>query len=738
MQLSLTNADAYYAPPPEAESERIKQVGKDLHYLQARLGGLNMEIGNTVVVSQTQTVDPWVLAKKSPAPYSVDQGKTMTPRKRTAQGKSGQVAALAVLPESVPLGWEFLDREVCAARCRETVYVDAGPVQTLGRIRKAYPGYSNKKMRPVTREEARVSLVSTGIELSKGMDLTPHKLGSETHPIYVNLKSSNGLPVMGKFEGRAAELVVQIHDSLANQVKSAFARGETDGVLAWVRGMAADAATAQYVTCLGRCKADYYKLPKVYAAEMRFYNVFPRPLLFIMQRATQVMDGQARSILDDPTRFHSFSGVRLTRGGAQTLVEALDAQLAETGRAFVHMGDDSWVAYRDRGGVVHVFALDCSNFDLTQHGDVTSEVHNVMQAELAKVDPESAALWYVYMRGRPVITTGSLVRWWFHGGPSGAPLQSKVNGVLMDVCIRRALSYLDEVRDVQDTDVELAVERAGASMGFTVKLEQYQSHRVPSLRAALQVRPFLFVGYYFYDEGGRVKVFCDLPRQLAQMPYPGLKWIEQGDVAELEAVRLGSTVLAWGEPPAAAEAAYNAVRDWAIKLLVRVGASMEQHERAKWATQAEPGADLSVLGLLNAVRRGPEAIWADGDMGGESRLVDKSANVARVMSLAVEEVAVVRPRNLPVRSVKPARWRVPGSYDTEVHGPNRANDGRPPPVTVWAPDKAPRVREAEQIDGGRVRKGTRRGRKDWKGVDWDGDDMDWSDYGEDDDESWDG
>jgi len=108
--------------------------------------------------------------------------------------------------------------------------------------------------------------------------------------------------------------------------------------------------------------------------------------------------------------------------------------------------------------------------------------------------------------------------------------------------------------------------------------------------------------------------------------------------------------------------------------------------------------------------------------------------VARVMGQAAELVVrAVRPK-VGQRAVKPCRERLAGSYDADVHAPSRANDGRPPPTTVWAADKPPQVREAERIDHGRVRKGTRGKRRDWKGGEaWsdveelgsDGSDDDW-------------
>lgn len=54
------------------------------------------------------------------------------------------------------------------------------------------------------------------------------------------------------------------------------------------------------------------------------------------------------------------------------------------------------------------------------------------------------------------------------------------------------------------------------------------------------------------------------------------------------------------------------------------------------------------------------------------------------------------------------RVRVPGSHDADIHAPARRNDGRPPPTTVWGPDRPPRPLPAEEVRT-RAPKGRRRG-----------------------------
>lgn len=661
--------------------------------MKGRLGQTSLEIAASVVVDKAKSTDKWVTSKKTPAPYGVDDN--FQPRKRTHQGAVMRDLVLARIPEEVPEGWEGVSREVCRVRAANTVYVSASPTFTLGRLIKYLPKMGKGPAAPATRDEARVALRANGLGFKPGDDLTPRAVGSATHPVYVNKHSSNGLPVMGHFDNPVAiDLVMGISQSLEEEIRKVHAREGVDGVLQWVWDMAADPNTIQYVACLGRCKADYYALEKVYRTEMRFYNVFPRPLMLIMQRATQVLEVCARTAIED-VEVRTFSGLQLVRGGAEQVVEVLDNQLAERGYGFLHMGDDSWVVMLEHGAVV-MFALDCSSFDLTQHSDVTREVHEVIREELEQVDAAAAALWFAYVRGRPVVTAGTCVRWWTHGGPSGCPLQAKVNGMLMDIYIRRVIKNLGE-GSKSEARVASAVEWEGRRMGFTVKLEQYSRTEAPSLRVALRRRPFLFVGYWFYEEWDQVRVCCDLARQVAQVGFPGLKWIANTDLAELEAVRLASTVMSWGVPPGFLTDAFEAARAEAMRLLDRVGSSSVEHPRARWAVEHTVGleAGATIQGLRRALMRPPEELWM-----GERELLSSS------VWLGPEELIPARRAGRRVRVPNP-RKRVEGSYDAEVHAPARRNDGRPPSTTVWAPDRAPRPLPVEVVYS-RPRKGRKR------------------------------
>jgi len=382
------------------------------------------------------------------------------------------------------------------------------------------------------------------------------------------------------------------------------------------------------------------------------------------------------------------------------------------------MGDDSWVVVRLPGGLL-MFDLDCSSFDLTQHNSVTEAVHEEIRDELARVDPVAAQLWYALMRTRVVLTAGSVVRRWQHGGPSGAPLQSKVNDVLMHVMIERVLAR----RLTTKEDVELAVAEEGARMGFVVRMDNAHVEPVGTVRAYLVRRPFLFVGYYLYNARERVQVVCDLPRSMSQMVYPNLDHMEKEELEEFEAVRLGSLALSFGEAPPLAEAAYEAMRSGALALLDKVlakrGGADVPAERARWAiaeSAAGPAANPSLVGLRLAVSRGPGAIWSEGgELPSTSVLLPLSPRAA-VLAMSAR------------RAVVPAARTRGSQEDAIVHGPSARNAGRPPGFTFWAPDRPPAIRGVEAEFTAGVRRGRRkRGHKGvWEGDDWDDDGSEWS------------
>jgi len=654
---------------------------------QALLEKLDMQLAPAIVIPKEFTVDARILTCKGVALATAKVG-AISARVRTDHAKRVLGPAYAALPSS-----GLFSKDIVGAAMRGKVYVDAGTEGALGRLAKAYPARGVRPSRPVSADEADAALRRCGLDM-RGLPapaLRPFPLVAKAGEVSVtvNEKSDNGFPVLGQWSTPgAAQLAASLAVSIDEELRA------TNDVVGWVRR--AEAERPYLVAVRGKAKADYYAQAKVVGALMRFYNAFPRQIMLLMQRATQVLEQNSSNILNGG----GFSGIGITlvRGGAADLVEALDAQLKLRGEAYVHVGDDSWVVVKRRG-VISMFALDCSNFDLTQHSTVTKAVHDAVRAQLRLVDPKSADLWYAFARERLVVVTGSLVRRFTHAGPSGMPLQSKVNDMLMDVMITRTLEAL-RGGSMEEEEVARVVAKEGAAMGFTVRLEQFWEGRGATLKEALEQRPFLFIGNYFHVRDGKVLVCCDVSRTYAQVPYPSLKWCKTNkDLQVMEAMRLGSIALNLGMPTRELEGSFEAFRHEAGALLeltlAKFGDSSD--ERLRWAVQESPFGDTTVpslSGLLRAVRRDPARLW----LFKEPELITTSEllpipgtswadEVEREEENEAKQLGLSLAR--PLADLSIGKLWLPKSQ-VPTHPASVANDGRPPPTVVWGPPKDPK------------------------------------------------
>lgn len=679
----------------DADGERVKALRKwrAIPEIQKRLEGLDMQLAKSFNIDKQYCVEPAVLNKMGPALATAKLG-ALALRVRSGYAFQMGNAAWKEMPEEGVFG-----RGQVRTRVLETFFADGGVENTLGRVQLAYPKVGERPTHPPTRAEAQRALHGSGISLARLSDdalapypLYPTEVGGKS--VSVNPKSSNGLPVLGKFETPgAADRVLGLAAGFRKELTRAAAT--TTGVAAWKERM--EATNPQMVACLGKAKSDYYKVGKLTAGMLRFYNVLPRQIALNMQVATQPLEALA---LPFGAGSNSGHGVTLHHGGAAELVAELDRRLALEGRAFVHVGDDSWVLVKVREKIC-MFALDCSNFDLTQHSAVTSEVHAAIHRQLARIDAPAADLWLAYARSRLVVVAGSVVRKWPHAGPSGMPLQSKVNDMLMDVLIERALE-----RNVDWTDagaVDECLMGVGRGMGFAVRVEQHSAATATSVIGALEQNPFLFVGYYFFVREGGVRVFADWARQLAQLPYPGLKWMKSDkELKIIEAMRLGCFVQSLGTPPPALDAAMSAMRQFAIGLLETVLDHFgdQSDERLRWAVGESPlgpATSPSLSGLRNVLLLGDRRLWLEKPL---ARPAEVRAAWADIVEQEEEEQVAARERVPTARGPALRPIVVPPRPPT-THPATARNDGRPPPTAVWAPPKAPR-RLAGDRRGGRV------------------------------------
>lgn len=660
---------------------------KHIDFVQRKLQGLDMDLRPSFYVPKEWCVDGAVLSAKGEV-LARTPGGQLNLRIRSGSGfKAGSAFYSQVRASDGPFATEAM-----RAKIENTFFADASPSWTLGRLQKAYPRVGSRIDAPVSRLEAAAAVERCGLNIESLPEhaRSPFPLipvGGDGQSVSVNMHSGNGLPVLGRMSTPgAAEKVLKLAAMVQAEISQVQGEG---GVAKWKA--AAEEQRPWLVSLLGKCKADYYSKEKIGAAMLRFYNVMPRPVMMVMQTVTQVLEGNSRGIL---MGFRSFSGVNLTRGGADQLVEKLDQFLEKEGRAYVHMGDDSWVVLR-HGDFLVAFALDCSNFDITQHRDATAAVHLELRRQLRLIEPKAADLWYEYARSRQVVVARTLVRNFKHAGPSGMPLQSKVNDVLMEVLINRALEGNLEWADEGAVDAWLQL--VGKRLGFVVKVEQHRAVRARSIREMLESRPFLFVGNYFYTSLGRVQVCADYPRMLAQMPYPGTTWTKsREDMVVREAMRLGSLVLSAGIPATSMREPFEALKRYALGLLeeaYRIVGDTEVKDlrwmigESAWGPEAIP----SIRGLSRALEDN-ERLWRDPDeeLPSTSQLVsltwaDEIEEQEREERSVLGLPAVPRGAQVP----RVPRGTVPPA---PTHPASSRNDGRPPPTAVWGPNKEPRMR----------------------------------------------
>lgn len=692
-------------------------------YKQAGItGGLfqnkAMKIWRTIPIPAKMTLDRQLLEGPLTKRNASAQSGKASFRRRSHPAMCVVTAGFNAAPKSASRIAAFGTQDRLEAAMHQKIGMNGGTENTLNRVVDAYPDEGSVVSRPPSDAEVIIGMLSCGLSMKDAPAevLRPFPLvlgeGEGDVATKVNMKADSGFPVLAKFDAPgAAEMILQITKGLWEEMCEAYNQDPVNGIWNWVREL--EETRPHLIALKGKCKSDCYKQAKIEGFQMRFYNCVGRQNVLNMQRATQPFEGQARSILMMPDGT-SAQGVSLVRGGADALVSAIDAKLRRLGFSYVHVGDDSLVT-AIKNGKLYIFSLDCSNFDITQHGDATEKIHQAIRWELEKFEPRAAQLWYALARERVVVTHKWAAYKWFHGGPSGMPLQSKVNDVLMDIVLQRVVEIIDCVDDKKKLEKEL--ERIGAELHLKIRLEDYEVvEGARSLREGLAYTSFLFVGYYFYQENGHIYVCCDLPRSLAQMPFPGLTWTDDKNEHNLnEAMRLGSIVMNMGRPPIELRPAMEAMKDEARKLLDRAIARYGDvtDEKLLWACQDNPMAarlQPSLVGLRNAIdataglwewtQEEPEMPststlqWADLVDEDEADAIRRAGFVPP--HRPAKQMSIERLRAMRVRATKAA-----------THPATLANVGRPPPTAVWEADKKPTIRKdaLERAAGGGKNRG---------------------------------
>lgn len=686
-RLPLSESQARLARMPQAyfNANELKLLGRDengkligkrgisIEDAHAQLAPLDMEPHYSFYIESIECFDPSLQQALGVAGrmLATAQNGTLAPRRRTYES---MLAAGAMFEEVQD--WGPISKATIAARCEQVVYCQAGTSYTLGRLAKYYPRKDRdvSALKPVMYQEARESIKRCGLVMDS---YEPLAIVDGVDTVSVNPDSDNGFPFMSKWSNELTHLPI-ITKALEIQasIQEAYEKDSKKGVWRWLRAMEASPETLKYVCLKGKCKADPYKKEKLLSKQLRFYNAFPRQIMLNLFRVTQVMDRHAKHMSSSDLRLKSGIGLSLVRDGAQQLVDALEKSVQEDGVGYTHVGDDSWVVW-EYEGKYYLFSVDCSSFDLTQEHAVTEQVHIAIRDELAKIHAPTAQLWYAYARERCVAVVNSQVYRWKHAGPSGFPLQSKVNDVLMDVYLRRVIGELTAVilrgGKVERASVAGALEKVGKGMGLIARLEDYYEVEASSLVEALEKQPFLYLGYYFYSEEGRVYVVGDLNRQLAQVQYPNSFWVDKKDLKKMEGVRLAGIFISLGRPPAALAPAFDSYRRVVASLLRRL--LDDPTDALRWLPQnafvGVSGEDVSSLrGLLGAVERSWDILWGvEGLLEAQTFLLDRAVPVSENLATPVRGLIPVRP---------------------PTHPATDRNIGRPPPTARWQPARQKR------------------------------------------------
>jgi hypothetical protein len=534
-------------------------------------------------------------------------------------------------------------------------------------------------LRLITKYEAAAAYAACGLWDGQGevkplvADFFPENDPRLAGAVKFNHKADMGLPTLGKPDAFNLDVAMAVYRDLDQRFRLAYKAQGGDGVVRAVRAL--EVERPELVTFQGKTKSDYYSKKKQMSGEARFYTVAPMPLRLGIATVTQAFERYKSNIF---VRGHSAQGISLQKGGADLLARKLEEQLVARGVAWTHNGDDTWFVKRD-GPLITQWALDATAFDLSQRREVTHQVHLVVAERLALIDPVWAWAWFSLMRERTIIVNGSNRVRMMDGGPSGMALQSVVNDLLMEVACERLAKRLETGRSSDESWLASQVAAVGVELGFEIRLETYSNTLATTLFQALAVSPFLYIGYIFYtDTTGRVCVFCDVARTLAQLPYPGDKWEAKEDKPLATALRLMSIKIGMGEPPAPLVAAYSAFERevlrmsekalrragskadeplpwWAVQFSELVGGERATSVRALYKLCAMPAARLwGVQGFTDVVREATPEEEAEG---------------ARVLA------------STPIRSRLPTLARLSAMPVRTETSRSVAQLGRPPPVT---------------------------------------------------------
>lgn len=472
---------------------------------------------NRELTKQNRAFDPldrsqWIMAKTST--------KKLVFIRRTAQGYAfRKVLERALLDYEPRLALE-VRRNIMTK-----VATIPSPKHCLGRFLKSYPR-RGAEVQSISPGEATSALIAAGLGLTR---LYQSALEDKVPPRYLfngdpiegkqirlNLQASAGLPFGGTLKDEAVraavfELAYSMYDDIkrllvgapkvpphATIVGPELRRKVRLPDYNYVRKVMQQLAgkRPELFGVIMKAKADVVSIEKC-ADQNRIINNIPAYARVLMSCGTQpLIDEFGFNILGSAWEFfRSFKGVKMMGDELSASIH-LVALCRRThvcrGTADLHydfgiMGDDSHINFR-YGNFVGIASLDVTNMDMSQHADLTQNVHLQMYEAVAVVCPVAAALWVHFMRDKTVVLEGASTVGMTHGATSGIAMIDVNNGAVMAVFITRMFDVLailltedyearTEMGLVGIMDYEIsayfteAVQRVAKEMGLGVRVD---------------------------------------------------------------------------------------------------------------------------------------------------------------------------------------------------------------------------------------------------------------------------
>lgn len=732
-QTALLRMPVTYLQPPE-HWEDTKRSAKNIPVIQRGLAALRMRTRNTIVLKRERCADPQIMKMEKDPLLNCGHGNP----KLSVRSSNAVEVALAFYDELTPAQQTPINET-----CKNSVYAAAGAEFCVGRLMSSYPQVgadADKGIVPITAEEAQLALDNTGCRVSAlpaGMvQAYPLEIQEgEISKLKINPKSSNGSPAFGKWEDvDARRLCMKMAYELSSELVDATDRGGYPAVFAWKAGL--ERTEPDLVAVMGKCKSDHYKPEKLYKKEMRWYNVIPRWTALIMQTVTQPFEAAKRNILMGES--HNAQGITLAHDGANKLMQELEYQLETKGYGYATCGDDTIMLIRLPGGRVMLLCTDFAAFDLSQRAVVVYESVKAMHGELASIGAPAAHLWRAYTVSRLTVVAGTNVRLLEDAMPSGMPGGSTLNAQVCDVFCQRVIRGAASLVGSDDELKKQAwkvVEAVAKSMSLKVKIEHIRIvDAVSPLHSGFssELPPISFLGYqlYFNGKNGKYYPYMVMPRALSRIPFPHL-WVDKKVFDTTEAVRVAGTVLNLGVPPPHYKAAHHAMVKASVKLIDDVLATVshkaaprDDPEAMKWIldtpvvgfTPLEP----TLLGMRKTLLQKQSLIWgpnpefdvklkawtedrrtmpnAYGVAGFDvhrdnTAWAEEEDTLMTTQMVELREAYGLPAAPLEVEVLRHVRKFIHRSIVPPMRPVSERNDGRPPPLAAWGPDKPSRPKK---------------------------------------------